>query len=110
MRLVINLLVSFVVGAIVLALSPTPHDIRYAAGLLLAGLILGLILPSQFWTHYAGVLLGQLMCTELVFGSRSRFLILFGGIGFSILYFAASSIIALLGAAVGAGIRRILKA
>jgi hypothetical protein len=104
---VINFLVSSVLGAIVVVLSPTPHDVRYAVGLLSAGLILGLILPSLFWAHYAGVLLGQLICTEL--GGRSGFLILLGGIGFSIVYFAASSLIALLGAAVGAGMRRLLK-
>ena len=109
-RLVINLLVSSVLGAIVVVLSPTPHDIRYAVGLLSARLILGLILPSLFWAHYAGVLLGQLICMELFFGGRSGFLILLGGIGFSIVYFAASSLIALLGAAVGAGMRRLLKA
>ena len=109
-RLVINLLVSSVVGAIVVVLSPTPHDIRHAVGLLSAGLILGLILPSLFWAHYAGVLLGQLICTELFLGGRTGFLILLGGMGFSIVYFAASSIIALLGAAIGAGTRRLLKA
>jgi hypothetical protein len=109
-RLLINLLVSFVVGVLVLSLSPTPHDFRYAAGLLLAGLILGLILPSRFWAHYAGVFLGQLIYRELFLGRSNSFLIGLSGIGFSIVYFAASSIIALIGAAVGAGIQRLLKA
>ena len=101
-----NLIVSFLAGALVLALSPSPHDMFYAGTLFVAGVILGFALPWRFWIHYAGVFLGQLTYSRLVLGEGKSFLILLSGFGILIVYYVVSSLIALVGAAIGAGLRR----
>ena len=107
----ISLLVSFVLGAFVWALSPVlsghaePWDaegVYYPAALLLAGLLSGVIRPQYFWVHYLGVILGQL-AFMLLFVSGGPLII----VGSALL--AVYSLITLAGAAAGAGVRRLLK-
>jgi hypothetical protein len=107
----ISLLVSFVLGALVWALSPAlsghaePWDaggVYYPVSLLLAGLLSGLIRPQYFWVHYLGVILGQL-AFMLFFGPGGPLIIV------GIVLLAVYSLIALAGAAAGAGVRRLLK-
>jgi hypothetical protein len=107
----ISLLVSFILGALVWALSPTlsghaePWDaggVYYPVSLLLAGLLSGLIRPQYFWVHYLGVILGQL-AFMLFFGPGGPLIIV------GIVLLAVYSLIALAGAAAGAGVRRLLK-
>ena len=104
----LNCLASFVAGALIWALCPQPHDISYAAALLLSGLALGSLLPSAVWAHYPGFVLGQAMYFALFAQTRSGFLLLGGGAGLTLAYVAASSLIALAGAAAGAKFIRLL--
>jgi hypothetical protein len=106
----ISLLVSFVLGALVWALSPVlsghaePWDVEgvyYPASLLVAGLLSGFIRPQYFWGHYLGVILGQLAFMLLFVPGGPLNIV---GIAFLVVY----SLITLAGAAAGAGIRRLL--
>jgi hypothetical protein len=110
-QLAVNLFLSFLAGALVWALSPLltghrePWDAEgfyYPASLLLAGLLLGLIRPHQFWTHYPGILLGQL--TYMITFLPSGPLVII-----SIAFLAAYSMISLAGAAGSLGIRKLLN-
>jgi len=110
-ELAISFLFSFVGGAMVWALSPflsgqvEPWDAKgfyYSAALLIVGLIVGLARPKHVWSHYAGIILGQL--TYMLGFLPSSPLI---PVGFAIL--AAYSTIALAGAASGAWFRRISR-
>jgi hypothetical protein len=108
-ELAINFLFSFVGGATVWALSPflsgqvEPWDAKgfyYAAALLIVGLIVGLARPNHVWSHYAGIMLGQLTYM-LCFLPGSPLI----PVGVAIL--AAYSTIALAGAASGTWFRRV---
>ncbi|HEY9653964.1 MAG TPA: hypothetical protein V6C50_00600 [Crinalium sp.] len=72
----------------------------YSAALLIVGLIVGLARPKHVWSHYAGIILGQL--TYMLFFLPGGPLI---PVGVAIL--AAYSTIALAGAASGAWFRRV---
>jgi len=107
----ISLLTSFVLGALVWALSPAlsghaePWDaegVYYPASLLLTGLLSGFIRPQYFWVHYLGVILGQL-AFMLLFVPGGPLII----VGIALL--AVYSLITLAGAAAGAGVRRLFK-
>jgi hypothetical protein len=110
-ELAINFLFSFVGGAMVWALSPflsgqvEPWDAKgfyYSAALLVVSLIVGLARPKHVWSHYAGIILGQLtyMLCFLPGGPLIP-------VGVAIL--AAYSTIALAGAASGARFRRVSR-
>jgi hypothetical protein len=110
-ELAINFLFSFVGGAMVWALSPflsgqvEPWDAKgfyYSAALLIVGLIVGLARPKHVWSHYAGIIFGQLtyMLCFLPGGSLIP-------VGVAIL--AAYSTIALAGAASGTWFRRVSR-
>ncbi|MBE8968556.1 hypothetical protein IQ277_20720 [Nostocales cyanobacterium LEGE 12452] len=106
-ELAINFLFSFVGGAMVWALSPflsgqvEPWDAKgfyYSAALL----IVGLARPKHIWSHYAGIVLGQLTCM-LCFLPGSPL------IPVGVAFLAAYSTIALAGAASGAWFRRVSR-
>ncbi|MBD2059636.1 hypothetical protein H6F88_27215 [Oculatella sp. FACHB-28] len=112
-ELAINFLFSFVGGAMVWALSPSlsgqvePWDwdatgFYYSAALLIVGLTVGFARPKHVWSHYAGIILGQL-----------TYMLLFlpGGplIPVGVAFLAAYSTIALAGAASGAWFRRVSR-
>ncbi|MBI4783243.1 MAG: hypothetical protein HY785_18270 [Oscillatoriophycideae cyanobacterium NC_groundwater_1537_Pr4_S-0.65um_50_18] len=110
-ELAINFLFSFVSGAMVWALSPflsgqvEPWDAKgfyYSAALLMVGLLVGLARPKHVWSHYAGIILGQLayMLCFLPGGPLIP-------VGVAIL--AAYSTIALAGAASGIWFRRVSR-
>lgn len=110
-ELAINFLFSFVCGAMVWALSPflsgqvEPWDAKgfyYSAALLIVGLIVGLARPKHVWSHYAGIILGQL--TYMLCFLPGDPLI---PVGVAIL--AAYSTIALAGAASGAWFCRVSR-
>ena len=110
-ELAINFLFSFVGGAMVWALSPflsgqvEPWDAKvfyYSAALLIVGLTVGLARPKHVWSHYAGIMLGQL--TYMLCFLPNGPLI---PVGVAIL--AAYSTIALAGAASGAWFRRVSR-
>ena len=110
-ELAINFLFSFVGGAMVWALSPSlsgqvePWDAKglyYSAALLIVGLTVGLARPKHVWSHYAGIVLGQL--TYMLYFLPSDPLILVG-----VAFVAAYSIIALAGAASGAWFRHVSR-
>ncbi len=110
-ELAINFLFSFVGGAMVWALSPSlsrqvePWDAKglyYSAALLIVGLTVGLARPKHVWSHYAGIVLGQL--TYMLYFLPSDPLILVG-----VAFVAAYSTIALAGAASGAWFRRVSR-
>jgi hypothetical protein len=114
-ELAINFLFSFVGGAMVWALSPSlsgqvePWDaegLYYSAALLIVGLTVGLARPKHVWSHYAGIMLGQLtymLC--FLPGSLSGSSLILVGVAFLAVY----SIIALAGAASGAWFRRVSR-
>jgi hypothetical protein len=95
--------VSVAGGIAVLILSPKQDEISYLLGLLTVGLAVGLIRPREFWLCYPGVVLGQ--SVYFLMTSRPGQLILIGR-GLMIVFFLASSVIVLVGAAVGAAVRR----
>ena len=108
-ELAISFLFSFVGGAMVWALSPSlsgqvePWDATgfyYSVALLMVGLTVGFARPNHVWSHYAGIILGQLtyMLCFLPGGPLIP-------VGVAIL--AAYSTIALAGAASGAWFRRV---
>jgi hypothetical protein len=93
--------ISFAGGAAVQALNP--NAIYHLLGLFILGIVVGLMRPRQFWFCYPGVVLGQ--SVYFLMTSRPGQLILLGR-GLMIVYIIASSVIALVGAAAGAGVRR----
>ena len=110
-ELAINFLFSFVGGAIVWALSPSlsgqvePWDATgfyYSVALLIVGLTVGFARPKHVWSHYAGIMLGQLTYMLLFLPGSSLILV---GVAFLAVY----SIIALAGAASGAWFRRVSR-
>jgi hypothetical protein len=110
-ELAINFLFSFVGGAMVWALSPflsgqvEPWDTKglyYSVALLIVGLTVGLARPKHVWSHYAGIVLGQL--TYMLCFLPGSPLILVG-----VAFVAAYSIIALAGAVSGAWFRRVSR-
>ena len=110
-ELAISFLFSFVGGAMVWALSPSlsgqiePWDAKglyYSAALLIVGLIVGLARPKHVWSHYAGIILGQL--TYMLCVLPGGLLIPVG-----VAFVAAYSIIALAGVASGACLRRVSR-
>jgi hypothetical protein len=107
----INFLLSTMAGVLIWALSPIvagtkePWDsngLYYPLALLMAGLILGATRPRLFWIHYPGILFGQ--CIWGYFFLPSGPLWVFG-MGFLVVY----SALCFLGAAVGAGMRRLAR-
>lgn len=110
-ELAINFLFSFVGGATVWALSPflsgqvEPWDAKgfyYSAALLIVGLTVGLARPKHVWSHYAGIILGQL-AYMLCFLPGSPL------IPVGVAFLAAYSIIALAGVASGTWFRRVSR-
>ncbi|WP_088889202.1 hypothetical protein [Leptolyngbya ohadii] len=112
-ELAISFLFSFVGGAMVWALSPflsgqvEPWDAEgfyYSVALLIVGLIVGFARPKHVWSHYAGIVLGQLTYMLFIPVLPGSSLILVG-----VASLAVYSIIALAGAASGAWFRRISR-
>lgn len=110
-ELAINFLFSFVGGAMVWAVSPflsgqvEPWDAKgfyYSAALLIVGLTVGFARPKHVWSHYAGIVLGQL--TYMLCFLPGAPLIPVG-----VAFVAAYSIIALAGEASGAWFRRVSR-
>lgn len=110
-EVVITFLVSFFAGALIWALSPwmsgkkEPWDaenLYYEVALVVAGFLCGVIRPQRWWIHYFGIFFGQL-AFMLLFLPTGPLMVL--GIGFLAIY----SIIALIPAAGGAGVRGHLK-
>ena len=110
-ELAISFLFSFVGGAMVWAFSPflsgqvEPWDAKgfyYSAALLIVGLTVGLARPKHVWSHYAGIMLGQLTYALLFLPIGPLFPV---GVAFLAVY----SIIALAGAASGAWFRRVSR-
>lgn len=107
--LLIDFLLSAAAGAAIWALSPTivgnaePWDAEsfyYVLALLAVGLLLGVVRPRRFWMHYVGVFFGQLIYMLL-------FLPLGPLIAIGLVFLAGYSLLSLVGAAVGAGMRRL---
>jgi len=110
-ELALTFLVSLVIGSLVWALSPVisgvsePWDsetLYYPVALAVGGLIAGLIRPKYFWLHYFGIFFGQL-AFMLIFLPMGPLIV----VGITVL--ASQSLIALLTAAGGAGIRRLAR-
>ncbi|MBD1995022.1 hypothetical protein H6G00_00045 [Leptolyngbya sp. FACHB-541] len=115
-ELAISFLFSFVGGAMVWALSPflsgqvEPWDAKglyYSAALLIVGLTVGLARPKHVWSHYAGIMLGQL--TYMLFFLPGSLLPGSLLIPVGVAFLAAYSIIALAGVASGAWFRRVSR-
>ncbi|MBE9160197.1 hypothetical protein IQ265_25735 [Nodosilinea sp. LEGE 06152] len=112
-ELAINFLFSFVGGAMIWALSPSlseqvePWDAEgfyYSAALLIVGLTVGFARPKHVWSHYAGIMLGQLTYMLFIPVLPGSSFILVG-----VAFVAAYSTIALAGAASGAWFRRVSR-
>ncbi|MGG6242809.1 hypothetical protein ACQ4N7_29760 [Nodosilinea sp. AN01ver1] len=112
-ELAINFLFSFVGGAMIWALSPSlsgqvePWDAEgfyYSVALLIVGLTVGFARPKHVWSHYAGIMLGQLTYMLFIPVLPGSSLILVG-----VAFLAVYSIIALAGAASGAWFRRVSR-
>ncbi len=76
----------------------------YSVALLIVGLIVGFARPKHVWSHYAGIVLGQLTYMLFIPVLPGSSLILVG-----VASLAVYSIIALAGAASGAWFRRISR-
>jgi hypothetical protein len=97
-----NLLISFFLGALIVPIfhaitADQPfgaYSIYYLSALLVTGFALGVFLPSMFWIHYFGIVLGQIAYAYIFLPSGPLWLI---GIVFTVMY----SLTALLGATLG---------
>ncbi|MBD1919380.1 MULTISPECIES: hypothetical protein [Cyanophyceae] len=112
-ELAINFLFSFVGGAMIWALSPSltgqveawdAEGFYYSVALLIVGLTVGFARPKHVWSHYPGIVLGQLTYMLFIPVLPGQSLILVG-----VVFLAVYSIIALAGAASGAWFRRVSR-
>ncbi|MFQ4138014.1 hypothetical protein PGN35_017005 [Nodosilinea sp. PGN35] len=113
-ELAINVLFSFVGGAMVWALSPSlsgqvePWDAEgfyYSVALLIVGLTVGFARPKHVWSHYAGIMLGQLTYMLLFIPVLPGSSLILVGVASLAVY----STIALAGAVSGAWFRRVSR-